>query len=168
MNIEHCRKDAKALRRAVAEREPGALARAHMVLGQRASRRFLLSDAQHVIAVERGYSSWPELRRATERREETITDSRLRYRPGEPVLVRVLRRPGRVTVTDDARALESAAVTVPWRELADRLERELGVNISGGGVVWLPVVRVGPGEAEIVRRIGHASLSFYQDLLDLE
>jgi hypothetical protein len=32
----------------------------------------------------------------------------------------------------------------------------------------LPVVRAGPGEEAIVARIARASLSFYQDLLDLE
>ena len=46
MNLEHCRKEAKALQRAVANRDARALARADAVLGQRLSRRFLLSDAQ--------------------------------------------------------------------------------------------------------------------------
>lgn len=32
--------------------------------------RFQLSDAQHVVAVERGYRSWPELKRALEARTE--------------------------------------------------------------------------------------------------
>jgi hypothetical protein len=102
-----------------------------------------------------------------DRRAEERVDSGLEYRPGGPVLVRIVRRPGRVAVTDDRRALEQAAATGRWRDLADRLERELVVNISGSGAVWLPVVRAGPGEA-IVARIARASLSFYQDLLDLE
>jgi hypothetical protein len=112
----------------------------------------------------------PELRRGAgqDRRAEERVDSGLEYRRGEPVLVRVVRRPGRVTVSDERRALQQASVKGPWRVLADRLERELRVNISGSGAVWLPVVRVGPGEEAIVARIARASLSFYQDLLDLE
>ncbi len=97
-----------------------------------------------------------------------MLDTGFRYREGEPIMVRVVRRPGRVTITDEGRALERSGVSAPWRELADRLERDRAVNVSGRGAVWLPVVRVGPGEARIVERIGEASLSFYQDLLDLE
>jgi hypothetical protein len=170
MNLEHCRKEAKALLRAFAARHAGALARAETVLGRRAAARFVLSDAQHVIAVERGYRSWPELSRAAarDRRAEEWVDCGLHYRPGQPVLVRVVRRPGRVTVSDERRALQQASASRPWRALADRLERELGVNISGTGAVWLPVVRVGPGEEAIIARIGRVSLRFYEDLLDLE
>jgi hypothetical protein len=166
MNLEHCRKEAKALARAVAARDAAALARAHAVLGERASERFLLSDAQHVVAVERGYRSWRKLREAL--RFEKVVDTQLCYGPGDPVRVRVVRRGQRITVSDAGAALERAATSVPWRGLADRLERELNVNISGAGAVWLPVVRVGPGEPEIIERIGHASLTFYHDLLDLE
>ena len=32
------------------------------MLGERASQRFKLSDAQHVIAVENGYRTWPDLK----------------------------------------------------------------------------------------------------------
>jgi hypothetical protein len=173
-NLEHCRKEAKALLRAFSREGDDAFVRARAVLGDRVLRRFALSDAQHVVAVERGYRSWPELRRAAERdaRRESTVETDLRYRPDEPVLIRVVRRPGRVTVTDGGRALELAGIAVAgvagaWRGVADRLERELDVNVARSGAVWLPVVRVGPPEAEVVERIGDASLAFYQDLLDL-
>jgi hypothetical protein len=45
---------------------------------------------------------------------------------------------------------------------------ELEVNITRGGVVWLPVVAVGPSEQEVARRIGRASLIFFQELLESE
>jgi hypothetical protein len=105
---------------------------------------------------------------AADQRAAEWVDTGLRYRPDEPVRLRVVRRPGRITVSDEGRALAQAGAAAPWRELAARLERELNVNISGSGAVWLPVVRVGPGEAAIVARIARASLSFYQDLLDLD
>jgi hypothetical protein len=107
MNLEHCRKDAKALLRGVAAQDPDALARAYAVLDERVRARFLLSDAQHVVAVERGYRSWRELRAAAPRSE--------RYRRGV-----------------------------------------------------VPVVAAGPGERAIVERIARASLTFYEDLLELE
>jgi hypothetical protein len=101
-------------------------------------------------------------------RAETVVDSGFEYRRGDPVRVYVVRRSHRITVTDRAAAYERAGVLVPWRSLADRLERELNVNVSGTGAVWLPVVPAGPGEPTIVERIARASLSFYEDLLDLE
>jgi hypothetical protein len=45
---------------------------------------------------------------------------------------------------------------------------ELDVNITRGGVVWLPVVAVGPSVENVARRIGRASLIFFQKLLESE
>ena len=179
MSLEHYRKDAKRLLRAFNAGERQALARADEALGGRARARFLLSDAQHVIALERGYQSWPDLKRAGERAEravapigraasETVIDTGLEYRPGEPVRVRVVRREQRISVSDDGAAIEKAGRPSRWREAADRVDSELSVNISQRGVVSLPVVPVGPGAETVVRRIAEASLGLYQELLDLE
>jgi hypothetical protein len=180
VNLEHYRKDAKRLLRAFNANDSEAVSRADQALGQRASARFQLSDAQHVIAVELGYRSWPALTRAVANdirqphvadggpsRSDTVIDTGLEYRPGDPVRVRVVRREHRVSVTDDGAAIEKAGRPPRWREAADRVEEE-DVNISRAGVVSLPVVRVGPGEQTTVRRIGEASLRLYQELLDLE
>jgi hypothetical protein len=180
VNLEHYRKDAKRLLRAFKAGAPEALARAEEALGGRARARFLLTDAQYVIAVELGYRSWPDLRRAIERaepqrsvapsgqaRSETVIDTGLEYRPGDPVRVRVVRREHRISVTDDGAAIEKAGRPPRWRKAADRLDEELDVNIGQGGVISLPVVRVGPCEQKIVRRIGEASLGLYQELLEL-
>jgi hypothetical protein len=64
VDLERCRKDAKTLLRAFRAGDGQAIARAEAVLGERARERFQLSDAQHVVAVEHGYRSWPELTRA--------------------------------------------------------------------------------------------------------
>jgi hypothetical protein len=101
-------------------------------------------------------------------RVETVVDTGLEYRPGTPVQVNVVRRPLSVTVSDEGTAMRLAGVAGRWREVGSRLERELDVNISRIGVVSLPVVPAGPGETAIVERIGRASLSFYQDLLEIE
>ena len=61
MTLEHCRKDAKALVRAVRAGDPNAIARARDVLRERAVPA--VSGAQHVVAVERGYRRWSNLSR---------------------------------------------------------------------------------------------------------
>ena len=55
-----------------------------------------------------------------------------------------------------------------WRDVADRLQRELVVNVSRAGAVSLPVVAAGPPLDAIEQRIAQASLAFYQELLELE
>ena len=102
-----------------------------------------------------------------QRRDERVFDVSLQYRPLDPVRVRVTRRDDRVTVTDDGAAVARAGRPPGWHEVADRVSDEMVVNVSRSGAVSLPVVRVGPGEAEIVRRIAEASLALYQDLLEI-
>jgi hypothetical protein len=79
MTLEHCRKDAKALARAVRAGDPGAIARARDVTAYR--NRFQLSDAQHVVAVERGYRTWPDLKRALETAERERPSARIGLEP---------------------------------------------------------------------------------------
>jgi hypothetical protein len=101
-------------------------------------------------------------------RAESILDTGLEYRPGEPVQVWVLRRERRVSVSDRGAALGKAGAPPGWDRACARMHAELDVNITRGGVVWLPVVAVGPGEQDVARRIGRASLIFFQELLELE
>ncbi len=100
-------------------------------------------------------------------RTDAVIETELQYRPGDPVRVRVVRREHRTIVSDDGLAIDHAGRIPGWQEAADRLARELVVNISRQGVVSLPVVRVGPSETEVIRRIAAGSLAFYQELLDL-
>jgi hypothetical protein len=97
-----------------------------------------------------------------------VIDTGLEYGPGDSVRVRVVHREQRISVTDDGAATEKAGRPPRWREAAGRVGEELDVNISRGGVISLPVVRVGPGEQKIVRRIAQASLDLYQALLELD
>jgi hypothetical protein len=170
MNLEHCRKEAKRLLRAVAAGDAGALARARQVLGERAAQRFVLSDAQHVVANERGYPSWPALARDVVEpvRAESMVDTGLEYRPGDPVRVWVRRRERRVSVSDRGAALARAGAAPGWQRASASVHAELDVNVTRAGVVWLPVVAVGPSEEDVARRIGQASLIFFQELLELE
>jgi hypothetical protein len=165
VDLKHYRKDAKRLARSFRAGERDAVGRAERVLGARAHTRFKLSDAQHVVAVESGYRAWPELKAAQP--NVRIVDTGLEYRPGDPVVLRTVER-RHTLVTDEGAALEKAGRLPGWREIGDRLERELCVNVSRSGAVFLPVVACGPGYDAIVRRIAEASLSLYQDVLDLE
>ncbi len=101
-------------------------------------------------------------------RAESVLDTGLEYRAGDPVLVWVLRRERRVSVSDRGMALQKAGTRPGWTRACARVHAELDVNITRGGVVWLPVVAVGPTEADVARRIGRASLIFFQELLELE
>ena len=102
----------------------------------------------------------------TARREELVTTG-FEYAPGDPICVRVVHREHRTTVSDGGAALARAGRPPRWREVAHRLDRGLVVNVSRQGAIFLPVVPVGPPEAEVIRRIAAASLAFYQELLDL-
>jgi hypothetical protein len=165
VDLEHARKDAKRLARAVRSGDEEAVARAARVLGERIRERFLLTDAQHVVAVEHGYRSWRELR-AAQPAEEVIATGR-EYAPGDPVLLRVTRR-RLVWIDDRGGAVARAGTPAGWRDVAERLADGLVVNISRHGVVSLPVSRGGPGYEAIVRRIAEASLALHQDILDLD
>jgi hypothetical protein len=100
-------------------------------------------------------------------REERFVDTGLEYTPGDHVVVRVVHRDRRTLVTDDGAAVARSGRPAGWRDVAREIEDGDVVNVSRQGTVWLPVVRVGPPEDAIVRRIGEASLALYQDLLEL-
>jgi hypothetical protein len=93
--------------------------------------------------------------------------TRLEYLPGHPVQVRVVHRERRISVTDNGEAVRRAGRPPRWRDAVDRVLEEFDINITRDGIVWLPVVEVGPGEEAVVQRIAQASLSLYQELLEL-
>ncbi len=103
---------------------------------------------------------------AAGRVEETV-DTGLCYRPGDPVVVRVVRRPHRVTISDDGAGARRAGRPAGWREAGERVARELDVNVSRTGAVSLPVVEVGPPETVVISRIAEASVALYETLLEI-
>lgn len=70
-DLEYYRKQAKHLRRAYVTGDATADARVADVLGDRAAERFLLSDAQFVLAQEHGFRTWAEFRAHLESRSTT-------------------------------------------------------------------------------------------------
>ncbi|MGH3050554.1 MAG: hypothetical protein ACRDLK_10375 [Gaiellaceae bacterium] len=102
-------------------------------------------------------------------RTEELVDTGLEYLPGEPVVIRVVRRERRTNLSDDGRAVELAGRPSGWRDAVERLvERDYALNLSRHGDVFVPVVAAGPGLEPLVRRVAEASRAVHQQLLDLD
>jgi hypothetical protein len=143
-NLEYYRKQAKHLHRTYMAGDAGAEARAAEVLGDRAAERFLLSDAQIVLAQEHGFPSWTEFRAHVERRSTTEDRpvSRLwgsgpgTYASMADALLVDLRRndPGalqRLRAYVPRHATTTAAITAELRDARLVIARELGFPTWG-------------------------------------
>jgi ankyrin repeat protein len=151
-DLEYYRKQAKHLQRMYAAGDAAAQARVADVLGGRAAERFLLSDAQFVLAQEHGFRTWAEFRADIENQSTTGDRpvSRLRgmapgsyasladtlltdLRRNDPGALRRLRAyvPRYAAATDastaelrDARLIIARELGFPtWRELVSGAEK---------------------------------------------
>src|SRR5258708_3395387 len=61
-NLEHLKEQAKDLLRKIQQGEPGAIERVRSLISFSAPASLKLADAQHVIARDYGFSSWPKLK----------------------------------------------------------------------------------------------------------
>jgi hypothetical protein len=171
--MEYHRKQAKALVRAYRAGAPEAVRRADAVLGDRARARFLLSDAQHVVAQEQGFRNWRELRAAQEPErqwaagEDVVVRTELRYAPDEPVDVVVRKRGFCFDVSDRGRAVELAGRAPGWRTIAEQIVEDVyWINVNRRGAVF-----VQSNEArleELIVRVAECSVALYQELLERE
>jgi hypothetical protein len=167
LDLEHHRKEAKRLVRAFRAGDPDAARRAEAVLGDRAAERFVLNDAQHVIAREQGYRTWPELKLSLEAVSERIVETGRSYRPGEAVRVLIRRRHRSYLVTDEGAAVRLAGRPPGWRDAAERVVLEGSLNLSRSGTVFVPSVYPELIES-LAARVGDVSLAVYEAVLDLE
>lgn len=190
-DLDHYRKEAKVLLRAYRDGEQAAVGRAVGVLGEPARGRFLLSDAQYVIAAEHAHRSWSAVRRSIEVRRaaeargrleqvgaalaaarhgwgeegEAVLDSGVSYRPGEPVRIIVRKRGYRYHIGDRGESVRKAGRPRGWLELAQRVAAEDGFNANRAGVVFVGVVE-GRDIALLAVRLADTCLAVYGDLLD--
>ena len=171
--LDRYRTEAKTLVRAVRAGEPGAIERAAAVLGDRSGRRFLLADAQFVVAREHGQHSWEALRRhvlplaalAEKERGELVVDSGLAYGDGEPVRILVRKRLHRYLLTDRGRAAAKAGKPPGWHEPAERAAEPM--NVDRQGTVFVSAVEGRDLESLLVR-LADASRAVHEALLVLD
>jgi hypothetical protein len=169
--MEYHRKQAKELVRAHRAGEHEATRRARAVLGSRASQRFLLSDAQYVVAREQGFRTWQELRRAHGasrawiEREEVVIATDLVYGPTERVDVVVRKRGWKFDVTDGGRAAELTGRPNGWLAAAERVAEEHALNVNRRGVVFVQSNESRLGG--LVDRVAACSRDVYEALLEL-
>lgn len=107
-SLEHLRKQAKRLLREARRLEPGAVERLKTLAPLPPGATATLVDAQHVIAREHGFASWPKLKRHV----EALT------RPVDPVAALV-------AAVNDADAESVRALIETHPELASRLDDAL-------------------------------------------
>jgi hypothetical protein len=157
-----------AVRDAIHDRTPVGWAGGEARRGgaDRAAIRDLLVEhsagADLGVAFEAAWAEWGE-------RGEAVLDSGLRYGGAGPVLVKVVKRPGRYLLTDEGAAVEAARRPPGWREVAERVVEEHVVNVSRNGVVFLPAVeRKLAWLSALPERIAEASLALYEELLELD
>ena len=100
-DLGYYRKQAKHLQRSYETGDAAARARAADVLGDRAAERFLLSDAQFVLAQEHGFRNWAEFRADIESQSSI----------GDRPVARLWGAPGSYASWADACSLTCAAAT---------------------------------------------------------
>ena len=192
-DLEHYRKAAKALLKALRAGEPDAAARARAMLGALAPRPVKLSDAQLVIAREHGRPSWPAFRRAvaaaaaappgaplasptdalaTARagwgdRGEVVLDTGRRYAHDRPVRVLIRKRGRRYDLDDRGEAVRLAGAPAGWLTAAQRAVETECLNINRRGVVFVPAVE-GRDLTRLALRVADASVAVYAALLELD
>ncbi|MCP9485605.1 MAG: hypothetical protein MSC30_07070 [Gaiellaceae bacterium MAG52_C11] len=165
MSLNVYRRDAKALVRAFRVGDPIAVARAERAMGSRVRARFVLADAQHVVALESGFRSWRDLRQRflTELDHSAAVaaaTARSRFR------VRARRR-GYLVRLDDAGAAVAASGKPPgWLEVAREVVEMHSLNINRAGVIFVGV-RYDRDVVELASRLADTAAHVYEALLEL-
>jgi hypothetical protein len=136
--------------------------------------RFLLADAQLVLAREHGCRSWAEFRRRIEAsplddladldRGEAVVDSGHAFADGEPVRVLIRKRLYRYTLSDRGRAIEMSGTPPGWREAAERAVESM--NVDRQGIVFVPAV-AGPHLPRLIERLADASRAVHEAVIVL-
>ena len=181
--LDSLRREARSLLRAATAGEPAARERAAAVLGARVAERFVLADALHVVARERGAASWPALvanaRRGpiraaledaldNEGRAEIEVETDLSYPDGAPVVISVTQRERRYLLEDGGEAVRRAGRPTGWEDVADRTVRRSGMNVSHStGVVFVPAVARRDLES-LALRLARSSLDVLEALVELD
>ena len=157
------RRDAKALVRAFRTGDPAAVARAETALGGRSRRRFVLADAQHVVALESGFRTWRELR---DRVPPTLdVDAVAAATAGLRFPARARRRGAIVHLDDEGAAAAAAGKPAGWLELAREVVEAHHLNVNRAGVVFVGA-RYDRDLVELALRVSDTAAHVYEALLE--
>jgi hypothetical protein len=181
--LDSLRREARDLLRAARSGEAAAHARAASVLADRVDERFVLADALHVVARERGARSWPDLVARARRGRivsaldevlgadgcaELEVETDLRYPDGSVVVIAVRRRQHRYLLEDGGEAVRIAGRPPGWEDAAERAVRRSGMNVSHAtGTVFVPSVG-GRDLDDLALRLARASLDVLEALVELD
>ena len=138
-DLEYYRKQAKHLLRSYEAGDAAARDRAAEVLGDRAAGRFLLSDAQFVLAQEHGFRTWAEFR----------ADIQSQRTAGDRPVVRLWAAPGSYASWADGLLTElrrgdpdALATAAGLRAQVRRCHRCLGRRAAGRAAGHRPGARL--------------------------
>jgi len=94
----------------------------------------------------------------------------LTYDGFEPVQVTARTREGWVYFSDEGRGVDAAGRPAGWLPAAQRVVRELDLNVNRRGVVFVssPLSRPLPWRRSLERRVADASIAVYEALLELD
>ena len=110
---------------------------------------------------ERALASWGDTGSVT-------LDSGRRFPDGEPLLVRIRKREVRYDIDDDGIAVRKAGKPSGWRDVAERVVEEDGLNINRAGVVFVTGFERRRGDVPALAfRVAERSLAVYEALLDV-
>ena len=159
------RKDAKALVRAYRAGDPVAVARAEAAMGSRVRTRFVLADAQHVVALESGFRSWRELRQRLlpELDHEAAIAAAT---AGCRFPVRARRRGYIVHLDDSGAAVAASGRPAGWLEAARDVVEAHSLNVNRAGVVFVGA-RYNRDIGELALRVADTAAHVYEALLEL-
>ena len=96
---------------------------------------------------------------------EVLVDSRLTYRSGDPVRIRVRQRGRRYDLADDGAAVSLAGKPSGWLERVEHVVAGDGFNVNRRGVIFVPAVE-GRDIAALTLRLADTSRSAYLTLLE--
>jgi len=159
------RRDAKALVRAFRAGDPAAVSRAESALGSRSRRRFVLADAQHVVALESGFGTWRELRNQVLPRLDV--DDVAAATTGKRFPVRARLRGVIVHLDDEGAAVAAAGKPPGWLELAREVVEAHDLNVNRAGVVFVGARYDRDDLVELALRVSDTAAHVHEALLEL-
>ena len=172
-HLDHYRKQARALQRAVRAGDPSAIDRVRRLLPNLApDAGFALSDAQWVLAREHGFASWPKLKQQVEAMRKSGDSGQISSQTDkETIMGEHKTAPRGGNIGDEAVLAKTGKVWAEWFAIldaagADRLSHKEIVSIlrdqHGVGSWWQQMVTVQYEQSRGLRVLNQSCDGDYQ------